>query len=132
MSALLERLTVDAIDGRTPGWQVALDGAPLLHLSEGHVAVNDLRAAHQFHWGLALLRRRWDAAPHLRDAGDAVEVHAGDGRPIVTLRWHQERPAHVEVEVVDYESRLLDLEVRYRQLPSQTLPGVEPAAALGR
>lgn len=129
---LLERLSVAEVGGRTPGWQVSLDGAPLLHLSEGHVAVNDLRATHQFRWGFALLRRRWESTPSMLARDDSVEVHAGDGRPVVKLRWDADRPAHVAVEVVDFDARLLDIEVRYRQLPSRVVVGVEPAAAIGR
>jgi hypothetical protein len=132
MSQLIDRVSIAPTTGQVPGWAVALDDAPLLHLSEQHVAVNDLRASRQFHWGIALLRRSWTEAPGLRAADDAVQVLAADGAPVVTLRWHPDRPAHVGVEVDDFGARMLDLEVRYRQLPSRELPGIASSAHLGR
>lgn len=126
MSPLLERFAVEAVDGRTTAWVVRLDGVRLLHLTENHLAVNDLRASNQFNRGFALLRNPWIDAPRLEEHDGAVHLFGGDTR-VGIMRWHPERPAHVEVVVFDLKDRLLDLEVRYRQLPA---PGVvhEPAA----
>jgi hypothetical protein len=117
MSGLLERLEVSALDGMRPAWLVRLDGAPLLHLTENHVAVNDLRATHQFRWGFALLRSPWTGPPELRARDDVVDLFGGDER-VGILRWNHARPAHVDVTLFDLDHRLLDAEVRYRQLPA--------------
>lgn len=131
LTALADRVAVAVAPGRVPAWSVTLDGEPLLHLSENHVAVNDLRASHAYRWGFALVRDAWVAPPRLLTEGGAVHLMAGQ-RPVVTLRWHPDRPAHVGVEVFDHDHRSLDVEVRYRQLPPLGPRTVEAAAGLGR
>lgn len=131
MSELIDRLEIAETPGRAPAWTITLDGAPLLHLSENHVAVNDLRASHMYRWGIALLREPWSAPPELASDDRGVRVLAGR-RPVVALHWDRERPALVGVEVFDFDRRLLDIEVRYRELPTPGTVGIGVAAALGR
>ena len=131
MTDLLDRLQVSDASGKSPAWTVTLDGAPLFHLTENHVAVNDLRSSQMYRWGFALLRNPWKEAPRLQGSGDEAHLFAGEQR-VAIMRWSAERPAHVEVKVFDLDHRLLDLEVRYRQLPGRELRVPEPAIGLGR
>ena len=124
MSGMLERLEVHEVGEKPPAWLVRLDGAPLLHLTDNHIAINDLRATHQFRWGFALLRNPWTVAPRLAERDRVVDLYGGDER-VGILRWDPARPAHIEVTVFDLENQLLHTEVRYRQLPGA---GVEPVS----
>ena len=126
MTPLLERLKVSDVAAKPRAWSVTLDGEPLLYLSENHVAVNDLRSSQQYRWGFALRRNPWTERPRLHATDDAVHLFAGEER-VGILRWSAERPGHAEVKVFDLDHRLLDLEVRYRQLPSPEVGPIAPA-----
>jgi hypothetical protein len=131
VTSLLDRFEVVTAAAASPTWVVKLDDTPLLHLSDNHVGVNDLRTANRFHWGFALLRNPWTEPPRLQEADGAVHLFAGQRR-VAIMQWHEERPAHVEVKVFDLDHRLLDLEVRYRQLPASGVLHTQPAPSLGR
>jgi len=127
MSGLLERFEVCEVGSATPAWLVRFDDAPLLHLTENHLAINDLRASHQFRWGFALLRSPWSAPPRLVERDDVVDLFGGDER-VGILRWDAAHPAHVEVTVFDLGNQLLHTDVRYRQLAGTGVEGVPQIA----
>jgi hypothetical protein len=127
---VLERFTITA---RYEGGRVlvvALDRWPLLLVrpATGEVALNDLRRAHAFAERLVV--------PELMEGGASLRVvEAGPGAlsvqvgfaHLATVRPDPARGSHAEVVVEDPTSGnvLLDVAVRYRQVPLDNggLPG---------
>ena len=121
-TATLRRVSLTVPDAAAHGFELLLDGWPLLvvDLAAAAVRVNDLRASSKFAHAAPLPSTEARVTVRTGAVGDEVYVLLGEAAAVF-LAPDPECATHVDVRVFESATGrlLLDRNVRYRQLPSE-------------